>query len=80
MNIWETFINHSDEILEAIGGASVIATFTKTKWDNKILNWAAAAIQFAALNFKPAKAATQNKEVAIVTTAQKQAIKPSHNE
>lgn len=65
MNFWDLFIANVDNILEAIGAASVLAAFTKTKWDNRVLNWAAAAVQFVALNFKPAKAAIENKRVVI---------------
>jgi len=64
-NIIETISNHSEDILSAIGAASVLASFTKTKWDNLALNWIAALIHVTAFNFKSAKAATENTTVKI---------------
>lgn len=74
MSIIDTALNHVDDAVKIIGYASVVASFTKTKWDNTALNFLAAVVQAFALNFSKAKAATQNKTVVPVTDAQKTVI------
>ena len=53
-------VAHQDVITSYIGKASLLATFTKTQWDNRVLNWLAAGVHLVAVDPQRAKAALNN--------------------
>ncbi len=53
-------------IESVIGKAAIAAAFTRTNWDNRVLNWVSALIHIVAVDPQRAKAAINNSQVVTV--------------